>query len=228
MDYVLVSGLVRDLHITKGYEGLANSTIFEKLSDDTEVQIEFFSCFVDELRMKGSFHRVDFREGETIDFVVTIYRGVGEVHGARNPSQHLIWTLPYRTRGHIAQKKHDISSSLNVSAISGLLFAILAFSQEPGPLVECWPTILKFATTGFWIILFVNYLARRPFYKFSFEATKIFSAFGFPDPATLNLPKRHNRADKDYSKATGEPRSWDQPWRYRYTFNITRKTADDA
>jgi hypothetical protein len=239
MDHVLVSGVVSKLHITKGYEDLAftardknligiaavaaaatgnatSSTILASSSNGAEVDMEFFTCFVGELPVKGRFHRVDFKDGETIDFVVTVYRGIGEVQGARNPSQQFIWTLPYQTRGHIAQKKSDILSSINISAICAALFSLLTFYRETRPLVESWPNIRDAAIIAFSTTLFVNFMSRRPFYKFSFEATKVFSAFGFTDPARLNLPKYHIRADKEYCKETGEPRSWDKPWRYRY------------
>jgi hypothetical protein len=243
MEYVLVSGLVRNLRITKGYEDLAftardksliglasiaaastgnatSSTILANSSSGAEADMEFFTCFVDELPVKGRFHRIGFNEGETIDFVVTMKDGVGEVHGARNPSQRFIWTLPYQTRGHVAQKKSDILSSISVSVTCAILSAIIAIYQELGPIGESLPTILEFGSIAFGITLFINFMARRPFYRFSFEATKVFRAFGFIDPERLNLPQRHSRADKDYCKETGEPRSWDKPWRYRYEANI--------
>jgi hypothetical protein len=243
MDYVLVSGIVRNLHITKGYEDLAftardknltglaaiaaasvgnatSSTILANSSNGAEVDMEFFTCFVNELPVKGRFHRVDFKDDETIDFVVTVKNGLCEVHGARDPAQRFVWTLPYQTRGHIAQKKSDISSSLTISATCALLFSILMFYDKPAALAESWSYVRNVTTITFLLTLFVSFMARRPFYKFSFEATKVFRAFGFIDPARLNLPQRHSRADKDYCKETGEPRSWDKPWRYRYEANI--------
>jgi hypothetical protein len=81
---------------------------------------------------------------------------------------------------------------------------------------------------SFWLILFVIFLSRWRFYKFSLEATKVFSAFGFPYPAKLNLPKRHARADKEYCKETGEPRSWGEPWRYRHEATLAEKKAQDV
>jgi hypothetical protein len=239
MDYVLVSGTVRNLRVTKGYEDLAftardksflgiaaiaaastgnttSSTILANSSGGAEIDMEFFTCYVDQLTVKGRFHRVDFKDGETIDFVVTVKDGLGEALGARNPSQRFIWTLPYQTRGHLAQKNSDISSSLTISAICSILFSLLAFYDNPEPLIESWPVILNVTAITFVLTLFVNFMARRPFYKFSFEATKVFSAFGFIDPARLDLPKRHILADKAYCNETGEPRSWDKPWRYRY------------
>jgi hypothetical protein len=256
MNYVIASGIVRNLHVTKGYEDLAftardksliglaaiaaasagnatSATILANSSTGAEVDMEFFTCFVDDLPVKGRFHRVDFKDGEKIDFVVTVKEGVGEVHGARDPSQRFIWTLPYQTRGHIAQKTNDIVSSLIISATCAVLFSILTFYDDPEPLQEQGSFVLKVTTMTFFITLFVNFMARRPFYKFSFEATKVFSAFGFNDPARLNLPKRHIRADKEYCKESGEPRSWAKPWRYRYNSPIANnapetvsKTAD--
>jgi hypothetical protein len=249
MEYALVSGIVSNLHITKGYEDLAftardksvvglaaiaaastgnsaSSAILANSSAGAEVDMEFFTCFVDELPVKGRFHRVDFKEGEKIEFVISMKKGVGEVCGARDPVQRFIWTLPYQTRGHIAQKKSDILSSLTISGICSILFSILTFYDNMDQLTEEWPYMLNVTLLTFLITVFVNFMARRPFYKFSFEATHVFSTFGFEDPGMLNLPKRHIRADKTYCKETGEPRSWDKPWRYRYESTLVGKKTD--
>jgi hypothetical protein len=191
-----------------------SSTVLTSSGNSAEVDMEFFSCFVDALPVKGRFRRVDFKDGEKIDFVVTVKEGVGEVHGARDPSQRFIWTLPYQTRGHIAQKMSDIVSSLTISAACAILFSILTFYDDPEPIREQWIYVIKLTVMNFLITLFVNFMARRPFYKFPYEATKVFSTFEFNDPARLNL------ADKGYCKETGEPRSSDKPLRYRYESSI--------
>jgi hypothetical protein len=240
MDYALISGVVRNLHIAKGYEDLyftdhdknligmasiaaaaigngTSSTIFASSNGGAEVDMEYFTCFVEKIPVTGRFHKVGFKDGETIDFAVTMNDGLGEAHGARNPIQRIIWTLPYRTRGHVAQKRHDISSSISISFISAALFAIFSFYAESGTLAECWQSVLKFSSISFAIVLTVCFLSRRPFYNFSFEATKIFDTLGFSHPSNVDLPKYHSQADKEYYQEIGKPRPWeDVPWRYRY------------
>jgi hypothetical protein len=246
MEYVLISGIVTELNITKGYEDLAftgrsknlvgmasiaaavmgngtSSTILASSSNGAEVQMEFFTCRVNNLRLFGRFYKVEFRDGENIDFVVTKNGDLNEVHSARNPIERLIWSTPYRTRGHRAQKKHDISSSLKISAVSSLLFSVLMYSQQSRPWAECWRTVLYFSPVSFSIILIVNCLSRWPFYKFSYEATKVFKAFGFADPPMVNLEKNHGLAEKEYYEQIGAPRPWRViPLRYRYMKNALR------
>jgi hypothetical protein len=241
MDYDLVSGIVRNLHITKGYEDLSfivqdrnliglasiavaaiengtSSTILTSSSHGAEVDMEYFTCFSGEIPITGRFHKVGFKDGETIDFAVTMNDGVGEVHGARNSAQRIIWTLPYKARGHIAQKRHDIWSSITTSLISANLFGLFSFYQETGTLEECWKGVLEFTLIAFGIVLIVCFLSRRPFYKFSFDATKIFEIFDFNSPSTVDLPKHHSQADKEYYIEIGKPRTWeDVPWKYRYS-----------
>lgn len=239
MEHVLVSGVVQELTITKGYEDLAftdqgkslvglaavvaastgnmaSSAILSNSSGGAEVNMEFFVCTINNLPLRGRFHKVDFSNGDHIEFVVTISDGIGSVHGARDPKQRFIWTVPYQTRGNVAQKASDISSSLTISAICAVLCSVLIFYNTPPTIYNSWSQIGNMTAIFFLAILAVNFLSRRPFYKFSFEATKVFAAFGYDDPARVNLPKQHSQADKAYCKETGEPRSWDKPWRYRY------------
>lgn len=245
MGQILLSGVIRDLAITRGYEDLAftagnrsliglaaiaaaatgNSTSAAILSSSiggAEVDMEFFTCFVGETALKGRFYKVDFQNGDLIEFVVSMEQGVGRVHGARNPSQRFIWTLPYQTRGHIAQMRSDILSSVIVSSVCAFIAAIIAIYQERTSLAGSRPVVLEFATMAFFIVLIVNFLSRWPFFKFSFEATEVFRAFGYEDPARVDLPKQDSRADKAYCNATGEPRPLVKPWKYRYEPAISR------
>ena len=239
MQLIILSGVIRDLVIARGYEELAftagnrslvglaaivaastgnntNATILSNSSSGAEVDMEYFTCFVGETPLKGRFHKVDFQNGDLIEFVVSMERGVAEVHGARDPSHQFIWTLPYQTRGHIAQKRSDILSSIIVSSICACIAVIIAIYQERSSLPGSRPVVLEFATMAFFIVLIVNFLSRWPFFKYSFEATEVFRAFGYEDPARVDLPKQDGRADKAYCSEKGEPRPLVKPWRYRY------------
>lgn len=240
MEYEIISGIVENLHITKGYEDLAftekdkniigmaaiaaaatgnstSSTILSSSSGGAEVDMEFFTCSVAGRLLKGRFHKVGFKSGETIDFVVSVKDGIGEVHGARDQTQRYIWTLPYRTRGHIAQKESDIRSSLAISSVVAGGGTIALFYDSTLPLERLLVEILWLTLPVFTLTLFINFMVRRRFYRFSYEATKIFEIFGFRNPALMDLPKCHSKADKEYYQEIGKPRPWDDvPWRYRY------------
>jgi hypothetical protein len=216
VDYQLVRGRVRDLRITKGRQDMSPfahargvaatlgviSTVMEDPAgqaeqassrSNTEVNMEFFTCYVGKEALAGQFLHVGFIEGEEMEFVVVEENGICQVRGACSISQRLIWTLPYRTRGDAAQKWHDSMQSILISAIFSLLFTAFV----------CRDLRLK-------------YIVRRSFYDFSFEATKIFDVFGFCDPEHVNLPKGHKNADIEYCKEKGLPRSPHRPFEFRY------------
>lgn len=240
MSYFLLSGTVQDLHVTKGIEDLSfssqgkkfvgiasiaaaatgnstSSTILASASNGADVSMEFFTCRINNSILSGRFYKVDFKNGDSIDFVTTEKDGINEVHCARNPIQRLIWCIPYRTRGHSAQKKHDVFSSLKISGLSSLAFALFSYYQESLPLVDCWKIVLGFSSLSFFIVLIVNFLSRWPFYKFSYEATSIFKTLGFKDPSMVDLPKNHDSAEKEFYKQIGEHPPWQaEPWKYRY------------
>lgn len=243
MNYLLLSGTVKELNITKGFDDLSfpsqgkkfaglasiaaaatgnitSSTILANSSNGADVSMEFFTCRVDKLILSGRFYKVDFKDGDNIEFVVVKKDEVNEVYCARNPTQRLVWCIPYRMRGHIAQKKHDIFSSLTISAFSSLAFALFSYYQESRPLADCWRTVLGFSFLSFFIILIVNFLSRWPFYKFSYEATSIFKTLCFKDPSMVDLPKNHDSAEKEFYEQIGEHRPWQvEPWKYRYKAN---------
>jgi hypothetical protein len=123
--------------------------------------------------------------------------------------------LPYHTRGSIAQRSSDIIRSVVISLCGSVGFVILMAWKfdlsEMGGEVYFNEIIISFV-----ILLILNILVRRHFYEFSYEADKIFEAFGFSDPENVNLPKSHRSADIDYAKKTGSQRSQSVPWQFRY------------
>jgi len=238
MNYQIVKGRVRDLRISKGRQDLSPfaharemaatlgiiSTVMEDPAgqaaqassrNSTEVNMEFFTCYVGKDALAGQFLHVGFIEGEEMEFVVVEKNGIHQVSGACSISQRLIWTLPYRTRGDVAQKWHDLMQSILISVIFSLLFtAFVHYKFDPG--ATNWAQLVQQACVTFVVAFALNILVRRSFYEFSFEATKIFDVFGFSDPENVNLPKRHKKADVDYCKERGVPRAQRMPLQFRY------------
>lgn len=237
MDFKLIAGEVTGLTTCKGYEdllatapvkdiggvtaaiaasvGLASTAAALSGADSAaDVDTEFFSCNVNGVPLTGRFHRVEFQNGETIDFVVTLSDGKGEVHAARDRRSRLIWTLPYRTRGHKAQLRHDLASSLIISVVGTLLLTVLMHYKRFT--VERLDLIINVSSIMFSILLTVNILSRWPFYKSSKHATEIFRILGFSDPVRVNLPVMDKRAEKEFRASTGAAWTPIVPWRYRY------------
>jgi hypothetical protein len=245
MAIVLLSGLVSDLVVSKGSrnvlftrddknllglgavgaaligEGLS-STTFAGASEDATVVMEFFSCTIDKQVVRGDFYKVGFREGQYIDFAIDSY-GEKVALAAHDPLRRIVWTLPYRAKGHIAQKYSNIFWSLIISIFTALLlFCADYFSGEENNLLR-----MKFAVQQAWVAFFMTlilgYLVCKKFYRNLSQATEIFNAFGFLEPAKVNLAKNERKAEKEYSLATGEPVVEYTPWRFRYDQSLLIK-----
>lgn len=248
MDYLLISGVVGDLTTTDGYENLSpikdlkegiavagiiatvmdspsSSSILAGSRNSAEIKMKFFTCFVGGKLLRGRFYQVGFCNGEEMEFVVTSAVDGYEVHGARSIARRFIWTLPYQSRGHLAQMQSDLTSSLIWALSAGVAFYLIGYFQSTGIYIGNWEMAMQFSVMGFFIVFLVNIAARCHFYKFSKEATKILKVFGFVDPGKVNLPRSHAEADILYARENNESRSDFVPLRFRYAVNNTRSMA---
>lgn len=114
-----------------GSAALANA------SQGAEIDIEFFTCVVNDLRLFGHLHRVEFKDGDEMEFVIERYLGRGSVQGARRTADRLLWMRPYQTRGLLAQQKNNhkwryvTSVSCAGAATAFVQFAVQSDSQAP-------------------------------------------------------------------------------------------------
>jgi hypothetical protein len=185
-------------------------------SSDTDISMDFFTCTVDSREVSGSFYKLGFSNGDVIEFVVHDDDGRLLVAAARDPEKRYIWVQPYKTRGNRAQKRHDIFwggvISLGLPLLAAGYFTYRTFVN-----------LNKFSWVGvgtrvllFFVFGTINYLVRSRFYPPSFDATEIFRALGFKDPANVDLPKGLRAAEKKWAEQTGGGYVPDIPWRYRY------------
>jgi hypothetical protein len=235
----IITGVVQNLKIAKGYEDLVftqtdkslagaaaigaaaigqffNSANLSSVSTGSEIDMEFFICVVNSTPLAGRFHKVEFKEGETVEFVVEHKAGGGIVHAARSPSQRMLWMLPYQTRGHIAQKISDIKWTLIISITAVIciifsefyFFSVRAHRRDDGGMVFFLLMFLGF--------VFVNFVVRRRFHGFSLQATEVLKALGYQNPAKVDLHSQHKQAQKKLHQETGKLPPLVQPWSYRY------------
>lgn len=238
MKFTRISGIVSDLLISKKYENLLftkqqsnllgigavgaaifgeglSSTIMAGASEGAELEMEYFTCMVAGAELSGRFYKVEFKNGQAIDFAVDESCEVRDVHAALDPLRRLVWTLPYRTKGHIAQLKSNIIGCIATSISAGIISFLLGYyDEDDGPLR--WKQAFIMGSIGFIMVLIVSYRACRRVFGNCFEATLAFEALGFNSPANLNLPKGHSTAEKRYAKETGEPEQPSEPWRFRF------------
>ncbi len=185
-------------------------------SHGAEIDMEYFTCTVNSRKLCGRFHRVEFSNGEEIEFVIEQNSlESAAVHGARNPASRLIWTLPYQTRGHQAQVRFNLKWILCTSvacSVGPTLFFV--YSRPHGHLP---PMMIPSLLLGFFLITaFIGVLVAWKFLRFSRDTTAILETFGYEHAATVSLPAIHNVAEKNRRKASGAPNELFHPWRFRY------------
>ena len=248
MDLYLVSGIVRDLVISNSSRYVLCSVqeilliehapsnpfptkenagfTFVNDGDSDQEPPGCFGCTVGSETVTGWFDKVEFLNGQYIDFVVREdYRGKFTL-AARDPVRRLYWTAAFQTRGHIAARRARVTQALKVSAWVTTACLVVSFfsgwDSEPSMLMmKVYVAVAWFALT----FMFCWLTSRRPDCGM-YEATKVFEILGFADPSNVNLPKNHRRAEKRYAIESGKAcERWGGIMRFRYDPSALRHDA---
>lgn len=239
MNLELIRGQVTNLEVTKGsvdpvFDGadkglaglgavaaaatgqLISSTVLANASQGAAIDVELFTCVVNDLPLFGHLYRVEFKDGDEMDFVIERYLGRGSVQGARSPAHRLMWMRPYQTRGVVAQQKNNTKWRCIASLLGGSIptaFFLYFFPEDKNSPLWFYPAIFlgNFLTT-----LGISFLITRRFHDFSVIATEVIHAFGYDNPECVDLPALSKSAgQKLRTEASGAPISF-QPWRFHY------------
>lgn len=249
--FYLATGQVSELKISRNYENILftsgqshsleiggvvseafgealGSTVLSSSSAGAELEMDFFSCSVYGEIISGRFYKVEFKDGQHIDFAVKVESGQRDVQAARDPLRRLVWTLPYRTKGHLAQRESNFVGSFATSICFAMVLsvAIIFADHEPGYLpleVAGYGAFL-----GFFLMLIVSYRVCRKVFRTSWQATEAFKVLGFADPANLDLPRGHRKAERRYAAETGESEAEDRPWCFRHNASDMENSAARA
>lgn len=198
-------------------------SIFVNDADSDQEGPEYFGCTVGSETVTGWFDKVEFSNGQYIDFVVRDdFRGKFTL-AARDPFRRLYWTAAFHTRGHIAQHRTRVTQALKVSAwITAVCLAVSFFAdQKSGPSML---SMTAFVAVSWFVVTFIFcwLTSRRPDCEM-YEATEVFDILGFADPPNVNLPKNHRRAEKRYATESGERYDWSgSVMRFRYDASALR------
>lgn len=240
MTFSLVSGFISDLIISKGYENILftqqeidllgvgaigaaavgeglGAKIFAGTGSDAEIEMEFFTCCVGNDLLCGRFYKVEFKNGDFIHFVVKKNLGKNNVVAARDPINRLVWTLPYRTKGHRAQRLSNIKGIFLTSFSAAIVLFIAALYGDDDFSSLRWSSARLVACFGFLVTLIVSFRVCRRVYRDSTSATETFELLNFSDPKNVNLPKHHRKSEKKYKEESGVMVTWSgNPLRFRY------------
>lgn len=232
-------GVVQNLRVEKGYQDLifsktdgqvaglaavgaaamgqvASSTVLGNASAGNEIGMDFFSCTLDGAELRGAFHKVEFHDGDYMEFVVEPEGGYSTVHAARNPGTRILWMQPHQVRGHGVQKLCDIRWSFLYPAFAVVLVAISEFFVDKDFGTHGFSAELFFYSLVFFVTLIITVMIRLRFKGFARQATEVIRAFGYENPEMVDLWQQHKKAQKALAASTNTLPPLVKPWSYRY------------
>jgi len=234
-----IIGVVENLRIEKGYQDLvlskadtqfagaaavgaaamgqvASATVLSTASGGAEVSMDFFACNVDGMGLRGAFHKVEFANGDQIEFVVEPEADFYVVHAARSPTARMLWMQPHQIRGISAQKACDIRWSLMYPSLAVIAIAIAEFFRNDGLSTGTFDVDPMLYAIMFFITLVITVWIRWRFRGFAHQATEVLRAFGYEHPEDVDLGRLHKKAQKALAASTGTLPPLVNPWSYRY------------
>jgi hypothetical protein len=236
---IKIGGVVQSLRVEKGYQDLlfgqpdkqaaglaavgaaamgqvASATVLGNASAGSEVGMDFFSCTVEGEELHGAFHRVEFQNGEDIEFVAEPDGQRFAVQAARNPTTRMLWMQPHQVRGHVAQKWCDIRWSIQWPLVGVALVAAAEYFRDKDFGTYGWRSDLGFYSLVFFITLVITVWIRLRFKGFSRQATEVFRTFGYKRPELVDAWVQHKQAQKELAAKTNTLPPLVTPWSYRY------------
>ena len=234
-----ISGVVENLRIEKGYEDLifkktdtqvagvaaigaaamgqaASATALNNAGAGAEVSMDFFACTVNGMSLRGAFHKVEFVNGDHIEFVIEPAADFFTVHAARSPTARMLWMSQHQIRGINAQKACDLRwcimyPLLSMPASIVALYLLSGDSDMP-PI----PVLLGSSAIVFLGTFLITVWIRWRFRGFAHQATEVLRALGYDRPEDVDLNVVHKQAQKALAAATGTLPPLVSAWSFRY------------
>jgi hypothetical protein len=234
-----ISGVVENLRIEKGYQDLifsntdsqvagiaaigaaalgqaASASVIGNASAGAEVSMDFFACTVDGKALRGAFHKVEFANGDQIEFVIETEDDFFSVHAARSPAARMLWMSQHQIRGINAQKACDLRWCIMYPLLS-MPFAIVAqFLLARGSGMLPLPVQLGICGAMFLMTFVITVWIRIRFRGFAYQTTEVLRALGYENPEDVDLNQVHKQAQKALAAATGTLPPLVSAWSYRY------------
>ena len=167
---------------------VATSNRYEDESDFLN-SVQYFTCKIGNLEVRGIFCRAFFRNGDQVEAVVEPCDEDGYLaYALRRPIDHRLWLYPWAMKGSKANSRVALKSELIF--ILPVYFCILAevifVSKQLSTFITgfCISTAL---CTLFFLITYFWY--KKLLGGGSKEADKIFATLGYPNPKTVDMEK---------------------------------------
>ncbi|OTQ27099.1 hypothetical protein B6D19_13395, partial [Gilliamella apicola] len=151
--------------------------------------VQYFTCKIGNLEVRGIFCRVFFRNGDQVEVVVEPCEEDGYLaYALRRPIDHRLWLYPRAMKGSKANSRAALKSELIF--ILPVYFCILAevifVSKQLSTFITGFCISTALCTLFFLITYFWN---KKLLGGGSKEADKIFATLGYPDPETVDMEK---------------------------------------
>lgn len=239
MSVTRISGVVKDLKIFEAYENVLfnesqanilgvgavaaafigdslSATTLASANSDAEIKMEFFTCVVGSTAVEGRFYKVEFDNGQYMDFAVETQSGRFTVCGARDPIRRLVWMLPHKSKGHLAQRRSNLIGILIISMAVAIIFFWLGYLVGHEDRQFRLSRAKAMSLISFVMTLVISFRVCKKVFRHSIDTTHVFEVFGFVDPPNVNLPRRNSKAENRYAAQTGERAVFFKHCRYRY------------
>ena len=188
-------GLVAIAAAAVGAGGAAMGTAMA--SSDLEEEADYVEFTLAGKPVRGWLWRSPFAEGDRVEIVGEWQHDHFEVAAIARPKDNTLALYPHCSRGAIG---HAINAAkwwlIGTSASMGfvwLFFALVHFSHDDWPAAEFvgFQPLFLWISLGFYIFFgaFAVHTSWR-WMKFVRVAEQVFSAFGWPNPSNIDLPKR--------------------------------------
>ncbi|ORF45656.1 putative type VI secretion system effector [Gilliamella apicola] len=167
---------------------VATSNHYEDDSDFLN-SVQYFTCKIGNLEVRGIFCRVFFRNGDQVEVVVEPCEEDGYLaYALRRPIDHRLWLYPWAMKGSKANSKYALKSArifiLPIYLCN--LILIIALTRDLGAFIAAFCIATTICTLLFLIIYFCY---KKLLGGGSKEADKIFATLGYPDPETVDMEK---------------------------------------
>ena len=151
--------------------------------------VQYFTCKIGNLEVRGIFCRAFFRNGDQVEVVVEPCEEDGYfAYALRRPIDHRLWLYPWAMKGSKANSRAALKSvGLFILSIylCNLIF-IIALTRDLGAFIAAF----CIATTIYTLLFFIGYFwYKKLLGGGSKEADKIFATLGYPDPETVDMEK---------------------------------------
>ena len=167
---------------------VATSNRYEDESDFLN-SVQYFTCKIGNLEVRGIFCRAFFRNGDQVEVVVEPCDEDGYfAYALRRPIDHRLWLYPRAMKGSKANSRAALKNTG--------IFTLLVYLFDLVLLIIVSNDLSDFAfgfsvTTPVFILFFlISYFCYKKLLGGgSKEADKIFATLGYPDPKTVDMEK---------------------------------------